>query len=74
MADRLASATRCGVAVVAIDAGVPDPRVVALALDRLGFERGLLVGDDLHAASVAGHLGRVADHRVRGVVLLRPRL
>jgi len=72
--DRLAAATRCRVAVSAVDGGVPNAQLVATALDRVGFERGLLVGDELHAASAAAYLGRVADHRVRGLVLLRPRL
>jgi len=72
--DRLAEATRCRVSVTAADGGAPDAQFVATALDRVGFERGLLVGDELHAASVAAYLGRVADHRVRGLVLLRPRL
>jgi pimeloyl-ACP methyl ester carboxylesterase len=46
--------------------------VLPLLLDRIGFRRGLLLGHSDGASIAAIHAGSVADHRVRGLVLIAP--
>jgi pimeloyl-ACP methyl ester carboxylesterase len=41
-------------------------------LDRIGFERGLLLGHSDGASIAAIYAGGVADHRVRGVAMIAP--
>jgi pimeloyl-ACP methyl ester carboxylesterase len=46
--------------------------VLPAVLDAIGFRRGLLLGHSDGASIAAAYLGSVADHRVRGAILLAP--
>jgi pimeloyl-ACP methyl ester carboxylesterase len=46
--------------------------VLPLVLQRIGFERGILLGHSDGASIAAIHAGGSNDHRVRGVVLIAP--
>lgn len=46
--------------------------VLPKLLDRIGFERGLLLGHSDGASIAAIYAGGVADHRVRGVAMIAP--
>ena len=46
--------------------------VLPQALDAIGFQRGVLMGHSDGATIAAEYIGRVADMRVRGVVLMAP--
>jgi pimeloyl-ACP methyl ester carboxylesterase len=49
-----------------------EARVLARLLDAIGFRRGVLLGHSDGASIAAIHVGSIADHRVRGLVLLAP--
>ena len=86
--DRLQAATGAGVFVYSragygASMPVPLPRpldymsiealeVLPVLLDRIGFRRGLLLGHSDGASIAAIYAGGIADHRVRGVVLIAP--
>jgi pimeloyl-ACP methyl ester carboxylesterase len=86
--ERLQAATGTGVLVysragygASTPAKLPRPldymRIEALEvlpklLDRIGFERGLLLGHSDGASIAAIYAGGVADHRVRGVAMIAP--
>lgn len=46
--------------------------VLPQVLDAMGFQRGVLMGHSDGATIAAEYAGRVADHRVRGLVLMAP--
>jgi pimeloyl-ACP methyl ester carboxylesterase len=46
--------------------------VLPLVLERIGFQRGILLGHSDGASIAAIHAGGSGDHRVRGVVLIAP--
>ena len=46
--------------------------VLPLLLDAIGFRRGLLLGHSDGASIAAIYAGSIADHRVRGLVLIAP--
>ncbi len=46
--------------------------VLPQVLDAMGFRRGVLMGHSDGATIAAEYAGRVADHRVRGLVLMAP--
>jgi pimeloyl-ACP methyl ester carboxylesterase len=86
--DRLQAATGMGVFVYSragygTSTPVPLPRpldymsrealeVLPALLDRIGFERGVLLGHSDGASIAAIHAGGTGDHRVRGVVMIAP--
>jgi len=49
-----------------------EAKVLAGVLDAIGFQRGILLGHSDGASIAAIYAGSVADHRVRGLVLLAP--
>jgi pimeloyl-ACP methyl ester carboxylesterase len=49
-----------------------EAKVLANVLDAIAFRRGILLGHSDGATIAAIHAGSVADHRVRGLVLLAP--
>jgi pimeloyl-ACP methyl ester carboxylesterase len=86
--ERLQAATGTGVLVysragygASTPAKLPRPldymhiealEVLPKLLDRIGFERGLLLGHSDGASIAAIYAGGVADHRVRGVAMIAP--
>jgi pimeloyl-ACP methyl ester carboxylesterase len=86
--ERLQAATGAGVLVysragygASTPAKLPRPldymqiealEVLPKLLDRIGFERGLLLGHSDGASIAAIYAGGVADHRVRGVAMIAP--
>ena len=64
--DRLAQATGCDVCLASSREPLPQ------LLDRIGLERGILLGHSDGAAAATGYLGSVEDFRIRGLVLLSP--
>jgi pimeloyl-ACP methyl ester carboxylesterase len=86
--DRLAAATGAGVFVYSragygqsSPVELPRPlnymedeaeRVLPAVLDRIGFQRGLLIGHSDGASIAAHYAGSVQDHRIRGLVLIAP--
>ena len=86
--ERLQAATGTGVLVysragygASTSAKLPRPldymqiealEVLPKLLDRIGFERGLLLGHSDGASIAAIYAGGVADHRVRGVAMIAP--
>jgi pimeloyl-ACP methyl ester carboxylesterase len=86
--DKLQAATGCGVVVysragygASTPVKLPRPldymHIEALAvlpklLDLIGFRRGLLLGHSDGASIAAIYAGGVADHRIRGLVLIAP--
>ena len=46
--------------------------VLPVLLERIGFQRGVLLGHSDGASIAAVHAGGTGDHRVRGVVLIAP--
>jgi pimeloyl-ACP methyl ester carboxylesterase len=86
--DRLAAATGCGVFVYSRagygkSSPVTLPRPITYMhheanaslprlLDRIGFQRGILVGHSDGASIAAIYAGSHQDHRVRGLVLMAP--
>ena len=86
--DQLAAATGAGVFVYSRagygkSSPVPLPRplsymhaeareVLPRLLDAIGFRRGLLVGHSDGASIATIYAGSIADHRVRGLVLIAP--
>jgi len=80
--ERLAESTRCGVVLARMPAAASaeeelEPLAMSLVpavLAAGGFGRGVLMGSGTSAAIVASYLGGTPDHRVRGLVLISPRL
>jgi len=86
--DRLQQATGAGVFVysragygASSPAALPRPldymsiealEILPDLLDKIGFRRGLLLGHSDGASIAAIYAGGVADHRVRGVVMIAP--
>ena len=86
--ESLAEATGCGVFLYSrAGYGTSDPialprrldyledeavRVLPQVLAAVGFERGILLGHSDGASIATCYLGRVGDHRVRGLILLAP--
>ncbi len=86
--DRLAEATGCGVFLYSrAGYGASDPtalprplnymhhealEVLPAVLDRIGFERGVLLGHSDGASIATIYAGGTADFRVRGLALLAP--
>ena len=86
--DKLAAATGCGIFVYSragygASSPVTLPRPIAYMhdeakvslprlLDRIGFQRGILVGHSDGASIAAIYAGSHQDHRVRGLVLMAP--
>jgi pimeloyl-ACP methyl ester carboxylesterase len=86
--DRLAAATGAGVFVYSragygqsSPVKLPRPlnymedeaeHVLPAVLDRIGFQRGLLIGHSDGASIAAQYAGSIQDHRIRGLVLIAP--
>ena len=86
--DRLAQATGCGVFLYSrAGYGASDPvtlprplsymhdeatQVLPKLLDRIGFERGALLGHSDGASIATIHAGTIEDFRIRGLVLMAP--